>query len=198
MVVVVRVCFYNYLTPYLFRASWLNLHTCAWLHRWLMIAPSLQYSVAYWCTADDISCCTVTNDGRCHAILNFSTVTIENLFQVQWKNCTFHLHEFSSQPFNYNPLIYIEGYSELAASPNMHMPRSWKITERIEIFNFCQNVVEIFSLLRLCTALVDLLPTLKGQAAQECYLDCLWWDVCSLFELITMLVQKHINRTPSH
>jgi len=53
-------------------------------------------------------------------------VTIENLFQVQWKNDTFHLREFCRQPFHYNPLIYFDGYSELAASPNMHKPCTLK------------------------------------------------------------------------
>jgi len=99
-------------------------------------------------------------------------VTLENLFQVQWKNDTFHLHEFCRQPFHYNPLVYIEGYSELAASPNMHVPHTWKVTERLAIFYFCQNVVE--TLHGISEIVTDLSgqcvgPTMRGQAAQECW-----------------------------
>jgi hypothetical protein len=63
-------------------------------------------------------------------------------FLFSGKMTLFHLHEFCRQPFHYNPPVYIEGYNEIAASLNMHVPHTWKVNERPAIFYFCQNVVE--------------------------------------------------------
>ena len=146
----------------------------------------------------------------CHTqfLIKRKTVIIENLFQVQWKNDTFHLHEFCRQPFHYNTLIHWGTQWTRSFTQHAHATylkdywKTWNIWLLPECGLDFQSPETLHSISGFFTNLSEqcVCPTLKGRAAQKCWKSCnaSWWDVCFLFQLITMLVQKHINQTPSY